>query len=65
MASKMAIIRKRQKESIAAARKAGKKFGSKKALSVENIEVVRKRVVDGERYNHIPPHHSQCELIFQ
>jgi DNA invertase Pin-like site-specific DNA recombinase len=44
-----ALIRERQREGIAAARKAGKQFGRKKALSVEQIADAKKSVDGGEQ----------------
>lgn len=42
-----ALINERQREGIAAARKAGKKFGRKKALSEEQIAEIHERVARG------------------
>lgn len=43
------LIKERQKEGIAAARKAGKIFGRKKALSDEQIADIRQRVATGQQ----------------
>ena len=42
-----ALIKERQKEGIAAARKAGKNFGRKKSLSVSQIAEIRQRANSG------------------
>jgi len=43
------LIRERQREGLAAARKAGKRFGRKKSLSAEQIAEARERVANGEQ----------------
>jgi DNA invertase Pin-like site-specific DNA recombinase len=42
-----ALINERQREGIAAARNAGKQFGRKKALSADQVEDIRERVIKG------------------
>lgn len=41
------LIRERQREGIAAARKAGKQFGRKKALSDPQVSEIKERVAKG------------------
>ena len=43
------LIRERQREGIAAAQKAGKRFGRKKALSDEQVADIRERVSIGQK----------------
>ena len=42
------LIRERQREGIAAAQKAGKRFGRKKALSDDQVVDIRSRVACGD-----------------
>jgi DNA invertase Pin-like site-specific DNA recombinase len=44
-----ALIRERQREGIAAAQKAGKRFGRKKALSDDQVTDIRERVSMGQQ----------------
>jgi DNA invertase Pin-like site-specific DNA recombinase len=44
-----ALINERQREGIAAARKAGKQFGRKKALSADQVADIRERVSLGQQ----------------
>ncbi len=43
------LIRERQREGIAAAQKAGKRFGRKKALSDDQVAEIRKRISAGAK----------------
>ena len=43
------VINERQREGIAAARKAGKQFGRRKALSDDQIADIRERVFQGQQ----------------
>ena len=44
-----ALINERQREGIAAARKAGKQFGRKKSLSDDQVADIRERVFQGQK----------------
>ena len=51
-----ALIRERQREGIAAARKAGKQFGRKKALTADQVAEIREKVALGEQKTILATH---------